>query len=143
MARLEKFSTSRWCDAEITVDRHHVRGSSLLALSSLAYRGLPQSTRGRSAAHSRRKQSRAASVHISGADCEREIKLRGGVAVVGRFCETPAFVKLVSDTEALQFVSPRVSHTSKKQADTARHMLNSVNEWAIDFYFDGCRRRRH
>jgi uncharacterized protein (DUF488 family) len=30
MARLEKFSTSRWCDAEITVDRHHVRGSSLL-----------------------------------------------------------------------------------------------------------------
>src|SRR5207248_6032668 len=32
---------------------------------------------------------------------EREIKLRGGVAVVGRFCETPAFVKLVPDTEAL------------------------------------------
>src|SRR5437762_6828374 len=126
MASLEKFSTSRWCDAEITVDRHHVRGSSLLALSSLAYRGLPQSTRGRSAAHSRRKQSRAASVHIGGADCEREIKLRGGVAVVGCFCETPAFVRLVSDTEALQFVSPRVNHVPKKQADAAGDVLNCV-----------------
>src|SRR5204862_5309871 len=102
MARLEKFSTSGCCDAEITVDRHHVRGSSLLALSSLAYRGLLQSTRDRSAAHSRRKRNRAASLHIGGADCEREIKLRGGVAVVGCFCETPAFVKLVSDTDTLQ-----------------------------------------
>ena len=57
-------------------DRDHVRGSSLVALPSLAYRGLPESARGGSAAHSRRKQSRAASVHIGGADCERRIKLR-------------------------------------------------------------------
>ena len=56
-------------------DRHHVRGSSLVALPSVAYRGLPQSARGGSAARSRRKQSRAASVHISGADCERRIEL--------------------------------------------------------------------
>ena len=68
---------------------NHVRGSSLVALPSLAYRGLPQSARGGSAARSRRKQSRATSVHTRGADCERRIELRGRVASVGRFCETP------------------------------------------------------
>ena len=52
-------------------DRDHVRGSSLVALPSLAHRGLPQSARGGSAARSRRKQSRAASVHISGANRRR------------------------------------------------------------------------
>ena len=56
---------------------HHVRGSSLVALPSLACRGLPKSARGGSAAHSRRKQSRAASVHIGGANCERRIELQG------------------------------------------------------------------
>ena len=48
-----------------TVDadhRHHVCGGSLVALPSLADRGLPQSARGGSAARSRSKQSRAASV---------------------------------------------------------------------------------
>ena len=133
MARLEKFSTSRWCDAEITVDRHHVRGSSLLALSSLACRGLPQSTRSRTDAHSGRKQSRAASVHIDGEDCGRQIKLRGGVAVVGRFCETPAFLQSVSDTDALQFVSPRVSHAPKEQTDAAGDVLNCVNNGRSTF----------
>src|SRR5439155_4491853 len=63
-------------------DRHHVRGSSLVALPSFAYRGLPQSARGGSAARSRRKQSRAASVHIGGADCERRVKLPARVALV-------------------------------------------------------------
>ena len=54
-------------------------------------RGLPQSARGGSVARSRRKQSRSASVHTGGADCERRIKLRGaGVAVVGSSYETPA-----------------------------------------------------
>src|SRR5882672_3891320 len=42
---------------------------------SLAYRGLPQSARGGSVARSRRKQSRAASVRIGSAGCERRIEL--------------------------------------------------------------------
>ena len=70
-------------------DRHHVRRSSLVALPSLAYRGLPQSARGGSAARSRRKQSRAASVHIGGADCERRIELSARSRCCRAFCETP------------------------------------------------------
>ncbi len=41
---------------------------------SLTHLGFPEDARGESAARSRRKQSRAASVHI-GADCERGIEL--------------------------------------------------------------------
>src|SRR5207244_11576417 len=81
-------ATARCCCGSRT-GRDHVRGSSLVALSSLAYRGLPESARGGSAACSRRKQSRAASVHIGVTDCERRIELQPRVAVVGRFCETP------------------------------------------------------
>src|SRR5258707_6260068 len=69
------------------------RGSSLVALPSLACLGLPQSARGGSAARSWRKQSRAASVHISGADCEGRIELCSRFVVVaavfnGRPCAT-------------------------------------------------------
>ena len=122
------------------IDRDHVRGSGLVALSSLANRGLPESARDGSDAHSRRKQSRAASVHIGGADCERRIELRSRFAVVGRFCETPA-LKLASGTDALQFVSSWVGHTAKEQTDAAGHVLDRVNKWAIDFHFDRRRGR--
>ena len=91
--RLAGQGATAWAAAEVNMtagkpsllpDRHHVRGSSLVALPSLAYRGLPQSARGGSAARSRRKQSRAASVHIGGADCERRTELCSRVVVVGR-----------------------------------------------------------
>jgi hypothetical protein len=48
-----------------------------------------------------------------------------------------------SDTDALQFgfFSARVGYATEKQADAARDMLDCVDEWAIDFYFDRWRRR--
>src|SRR5437879_4328007 len=35
-----------------------------------------------------------------------------------------------------------ISDAPEKQTDPAGHVLNSVNEWAIDFHFDRRRRRR-
>src|SRR5206468_138706 len=67
----------------------HVRGSSLVALPSLAYFGLPQSAGSRSDAHSRHEENRAASVHIGGPNRERRVKLPARVALVGRLCQTP------------------------------------------------------
>src|SRR5215470_10131201 len=76
-------TTARSC-CQSRSDRDHVRGSDLVALPSLAHRGLSESARDGSAEHSRRKQNRTASVHTSGSDCERRIKLRGRVIIVGR-----------------------------------------------------------
>src|SRR5262245_45544998 len=75
------------CLTERRLDRHHVRGSSLVALPSLAARRLPKSARGGSATHSRPKQSRGASLHIGGANCEQRIKLRSRFASVAAVCD--------------------------------------------------------
>ena len=95
-------------------DRHHVRGSSLVALPSLADRGLPQSARGGSAAHSRRKQSRAASVHISGADCEWGIELRS------------RFVVIVDARSAATVFSTRDGRCTPEQRESSIHAQSCV-----------------
>ena len=112
-------------------DRDHVRGSSLVALPSLAYRGLPESARSGSAARSRRKQSRAASVHIGGADCERGIELQVVAVHPNR----------AGDCGQSPLPLTRISDAPEKQTDAAGHVLNSVNKRAIDFHFDRRRRR--
>src|SRR5919198_2463174 len=33
-------------------------------------------------------------------------------------------------------ISTRIRYAPEKQTDAARHMLNGINEWAIDFHFD-------
>jgi len=54
---------------------------------SLADCGLPESARSGSAARSRRKQGRAAPVHIGVTDCERRIELCSRFVVVAAVCD--------------------------------------------------------
>ena len=50
---------------------------------------------------------------------------------------TPAVtaIALMRFARVVRSISPRISYKPEEKTDAAGHMLNCIEEWAIDFYF--------